>query len=171
MSFIVKLAQQAAEEYVRYNQSAALPYPLPHELAAQRACYVTVYEKPGRTLRGMYGQVLPRHSSLAQEVIHNTIEALRIQYNRPPRPADLPYFVYTVAVLGPMERITSSVHLNPTTHGLYVRSDRDKSAVILPQRTGIDTGDDQIATAMREAGVTRGEESVTMYRFGVTYYD
>ncbi len=166
-----KLARTAAELYIKQGQILATPWPLPPEFASQRACYVSIFEKPGRHFRSMFGRALPQQSTLAQEIISNTIEAIHARVPNKFRPVDFPYLVFSVAVVGPMERITSSVHLNPMQYGLYIRSDREKSSIILPQRTGIETGEDQIATAMREAGVDQNHESISMYRFHVTHYD
>ncbi|MGH7930832.1 MAG: AMMECR1 domain-containing protein, partial [Candidatus Binatia bacterium] len=149
----------------------APPSPLPVEASRQRACYVSMYENPGRRLRFMHGSPLPRHRSLAEEVIMNTVEAIKRGASQGLRPIDLSYFSYGVAVLGPLERISSPAHLNPSFFGLYIRSDRNKSAIILPQRTGIETSEDQIATALREADIDANREGVTMYRFGVEYHD
>jgi hypothetical protein len=55
-------------------------------------------------------------------------------------------------------------------YGLYVRSDKNKTALLLPRRPGIDTADDQIATAIREARIDPKNETITMYRFSVVFY-
>jgi len=169
--YLLKLARQAAENYIKYGQPAGVPSPLPNELLQQRACYVSIMENPGRNLQAVYGQPLPQFNCLAQEVIHNTVEAIKIRRTGQFRPIDLSYMIYSVAVLGPLERITSAVHLNPESYGLYVRSDRNKSAIILPQRTGIESPADQIATALRESGINAEQEAVSMYRFYVSHYD
>lgn len=168
---LLKLAQQAAENYVRRKALTAAPWPLPSDLANQRACYVSIFENPGRNLQSMFGRPLPQQRSLADEVIFNTIEAVRHRRQGLFRPVDLSYLTYAVTVLGPLERITSSAHLNPDSFGLYIRSDREKFAIILPQRTGIETPADQIATALRELDINDAQEAVTMYRFPVTYYE
>ncbi len=170
-SNVTKLAKLAAQEYVRHNRLPEINWALPPDLAAQRACYVTILENPGRRFRVMWGYPFPQQSCLAQEIMVNAVEAIRRQITSNVRKADLPYLVYSVAVLGPMERVTSSAHLNPGVFGLYLSSDRRKSAILLPQRTGIETPDEQIATALRESGVDTSQEAVTMYRFQVRHYD
>lgn len=128
-------------------------------------------ENPGRKVRAMYGQVLPQQASLAQEIVVNTAAALQQNPARPVRRTDLPQLNFTVALIGPLQRISDAQHLDPQHTGLYVRSDRGKTALLLPQRTGIETADDQIATALREAGIQPQIESFTMYRFAVEYDD
>lgn len=168
---LVKLAKQAAEHYVRYKEHVHVPAFLSAELLLQRACYVSIYERPGHHVRAMYGYPLPRHPSLAHEIIMNTTQAIRYQQVGSIRQLDLSHLLYGVSVLGPLQRVTSKEHLDPMRFGLYVRSDRDRSAVLLPQRTGIETSEEQIATAMREAGIDTRSEVLTMYRFAVDYYE
>lgn len=166
-----KLAKAAAEQYLKTRTIMQLPTILPRELMQQRACYVSLLEKPGRRVRVMYGNVLPRQPSLASEIVANTLAALQSDAMRNTGRADVPHVSYSVAVLGPLQRISATEHLDPQRLGLYVRSDRDKTALLLPQRTGIETAEDQVATALRESGINLQSEAVTMYRFTVEYYD
>jgi len=170
MDTYTKLAQTTAEQYIKTGQITALPR-LASDLSIQRACYVHILENPGRRLRGSYGTPLPRQSSLAQEVVANTISAINSGYGSAIRRVDLRSLIYIVAVLEPMQRISHSTQLHPHLHGLYLRSDFGKTAVLLPQRAGIDTAQDQIATAIRESGADPKQEGVTMYRFDVTYHE
>ena len=119
----------------------------------------------------MYGSPLPRQSSLAQEIITNTIYAITNSHSRAIRRADLSSLSYAVAVLNPLQRISDHSQLDPHDFGLYIRSDQGKSTVLLPQRAGIETAQEQIATALRESGINERDEAVTMYRFGVTYFE
>lgn len=167
----LKLARLAAEDYIRHQSYSPLPPSLPPDLLRQQACYVTIFENPGRHLRSHYGLPLPRHTTLAEEIIINTVEAIRSSTTHGFRPIDLPYLVYSIAVIGSLERISRPEHLNPQAYGLYLRSDRNKSIVILPGRAGIATADDQIATAFRESGVDPKQETATLYRFAVTTYE
>ncbi|OGY36306.1 MAG: hypothetical protein A3E36_00110 [Candidatus Andersenbacteria bacterium RIFCSPHIGHO2_12_FULL_45_11b] len=164
-----KIAKQAAEHYAKTGEYLALSIPLPQELLRQKACYVIIGEEPGHHLRAMHGSPLPSMPNLAQEIIRNTVEAI-IQQGVQIRPIDAAQYTYTVGVLGFMERITSREHLMPMVYGLYVRSDTNKSAALLPRRVGIETADEQIATAIREAKIDPHHEVVTMYRFPVMFY-
>ncbi len=122
-------------------------------------------------MRAMYGQPIPRQPSLAHEIIFNTVQAISYASSRIIRRIDLSYLAYVVASVGPLERIHNPSHLDPARYGLYIRSDRDKTAVILPRRPGIETGADQIATAMREADIDVHQEALSLYRFPVDYYE
>lgn len=170
MGVYSRLAKQAADYLVRTNEPLPVPASLPPEFQRQLACYVTITETPGRHRRGLYGQPLPRFARLAEEIIANTTNALLSSAWRASR-IDLPHLQYSVALLGPMERISDKTHLAPNHYGLYLLSDRGRSALLLPQRAGVETPDDQIATALREAGIETRRESATMYRFSVEYDD
>lgn len=171
MSIFVKLSRSAAEQYVRTQEVLEVPQALPAELLKQRACYVSIFENPGRRLRSMYGYALPQHRSLAHEIIMNTIAALTAHATRPVRRADLSYLTYSVGLLGPLQRISDASHLDPAQFGLYVRADSGKMALLLPHRVGIETGQDQIGAAMREGAISPHRDIYTMYRFPVTFYD
>ncbi len=164
-----KLAKQAAEYYARTGAYMPLPASLPASMLGQKACFVSVIEQPGSRMRGSFGTPLPRRTALAQEIIENTVEVI-VQKNIHMRTIDMANYGYIVDVLGPIERITSKEHLQPRHYGLYLRTDRNKIALILPGRVGIDTPEEQIATAIRESGADSHNEVVTMYRFPVTSY-
>ena len=166
-----KWARQAAEHFIKEGEYLVPPPYVPSDLLKQRACYITLLENPGRKVRAMYGQVLPQQPTLAQEIAVNTVRTLEQTPARPVRRADLPHLHFSVALLGPLQRVSDLEHLNPQHSGLYVRSDRGKMALLLPQRTGIETASDQVATALREAGIQPQIESFTMYRFDVEYDD
>lgn len=119
----------------------------------------------------MHGSPLPRYPTLADEIVNHTIAAITHLGIGAVRRAELNSLVYLVAVLGPLQRISHLSQLDPKHYGLFTRSDQGKSAVILPQRTGIETAADQIATAHRESMIDVRREVAVMYRFGVTYYD
>ncbi len=166
----IKLAQQAARHFVMERSLFPIPVYLPSELQRQQACYVTIYEDPGRRFRAMHGTPLPTTPTLGQEIIRNTAAALEHETNRFLRQADLNDFHFEVAVLGPLERIGGPEHLDPKRFGAYVRSDRGKSAVILPHRVGVETAEEQFATVIRESNINPQNESATFYRFAVVYY-
>ncbi len=170
-SMYSKFSRQAAEYFIKEGDYLVPPPYLPSDLLRQRACYITIIENPGRKVRAMYGQALPQQTTLAREIVVNTVTAIEQNPSRRIRRADLPQLHFSVALLGPLQRISDVQHLNPKQTGLYVRSDRGKTALLLPQRTGIETANDQVATALREAGIVPQIESITMYRFDVEYDD
>lgn len=167
VSLPVRLAKQAAEHAIKTGEILPLPAALPPELTRQRACYVFVFEDPSRQLRRVGGSILPAQPSLAAEIISNTTHAITGLFRR----ADIPHLHFSVGVAGQLQRISDSLHLNPSLFGLYLRSERGKHTVILPQRAGIETAEDQIATAMRESGIDPQQEVPTLYRFTMQFYE
>lgn len=168
---IIRVARQAAEEYIKTGQASPPPTGISGVLAEQKACFVSILENPGRNFRSMHGTALPRHSNVGQEIVANTLAAIDSSPGSRLRPPDLSYLSYVVAILGPLERITSQHHLDPSRLGLYVRSDQGRTGLLLPGRTGIDSPADQIATIMRESNINVRQEATTMYRFTVEYHE
>lgn len=171
MDIRTKLAKNITEHYIRTQNIPEFAHQLPEELRTQRACYVYLYQKPGQRLRAMYGQPLPRCTTLADEIAINTIKAIDSSSYATISRADLTSLFYSVAVLETIQRISDLSHLDPSMYGLYIISDREKSALLLPGRLGIDTPQEQYATAIRESGIQDKHETVSMYKFGVNYYE
>ena len=171
MDIRVKLAQTVTEEFVRRRRETALPAYLPVELAQQRACYVYIYVKPGQHLKAVCGYPLPRQKTLAEEIRENTVQAISGPRYLFIKKADLGSLMYSVAVLDPLQRVSDLTHLQPQKFGLYLRSEAGRWAVVMPQRPGVETPQDQLATALREASVSQRRASYIMYRFGVGYYE
>lgn len=164
-----RLAEAAARHYVMHRQTMPPPATLAGPLRRQQACYITIYQNPGQRFRAMYGVPLPTSPTVAQEIILNTIAALQAEPHWNVRQADLNDLHFEVALLGPLERIGGPEHLDLKRFGVYVRSDRGKSAVVLPHRLGVETPEEQFATALRESGINIRHEAATFYRFAVAY--
>ena len=165
-----KLIRQAAEHAIKYGEIMPPPDPIPSEMLHQQACYITILENPGKRYRNMYGSVLPRQRNLALEMIFNTTTAIFQAPGSQIRKADISRLTYSIMLIGALQRVSDKIHLDPQNYGLYLTSDQGKAALILPGRVGIETPDDQIATALREAGIRPRDEATTMYRFLVEFY-
>lgn len=171
MSIFIKLVQGSVEHYVRTREVMPTPTNVPQEVQRQRACYISLFENPGHRLRSWYGEPLPRYPTLAEEIIMHTVTALNMSSSRQVHRSELPYLSFSVGLVGPLQRVSDSEHLDPALYGLYVRADSGKTALLLPQRVGIETAQDQLGTALREANIDARTELFTMYRFPVTFYD
>jgi hypothetical protein len=170
MHKFAQLAQKTANQYIRKKEKLHLSTSLAPDYVPQRACFINIYDKPGRRLRTTYGTTLPRQPSLAEEIINNTISALKNNRGRKVSQADLSSISFSVAVLGPLQRVSGIFELDPQKYGIFVSSQNNKSATLLPQRPGIITPQDQLATALREANIKEYQEIYTIYRFNVEYY-
>ncbi len=166
-----RLARSAGEHFIATGEAYPMPQFLAPELQRASACFISIYENPGRYLRAHFGQATPRYHTIAEEIIFNVTQALRTARGRKLTKADMVALQYIVAVLGPLERINGAVHLDPNFYGLYIRSDRNKTGLVLPRRLGIETGEEQIATALRESGIDSRSEAVSFYRFQVEYFE
>jgi len=170
-SLYSQLAHQAAAHYIKFGDYLPLEDNLAPQLKRQQACFVSALEMPGRRSRGMAGNALPTQPTLAHEIVVQTVGTVRQNSGRPITRLDLPHIHFTVALLGTLQRIRDINHLNPEQFGLYVTSDRGKTSLVLPERAGVYTADDQMATALREAHIDTRHESYSMYRFSVEHYD
>lgn len=166
-----RVVRQAADHFVKHGEFLPLPEWSTADLQRQRACFITLIENPGQRVRSMAGHLLPQYPTLMHELIATTVEVLTADPLRRVRRMDLRQLVYGISLISPLQRVSDVAHLQPAQYGLYVTSDRGKSTILLPRRAGVETADDQLATALREAGISPREEAVTMYRFGVDYYD
>jgi AMMECR1 domain-containing protein len=171
MGIYAKLARHAVEHMVKQGEPLPPSVAVPPHLQRQQACFVTLLENPGRRPWAMFGYAMPRYPTLAQEIINHATAILVSTQRRRIVRSDLPNLRFSVAVLGSLQRVSDSEHLDPLRYGLFVSSDRGKSALLLPQRIGVETPNDQIATALREAAIDPRQEVVTMYRFDVEYDD
>lgn len=163
---LVALAQQAAEEYVRYRRIAN-PSEITPEMQGRAGLFVTI--KRGGELRGCIGTVEPRQTSVALEVVHNAIAAAATDPRFLPVTEDeLSELRYSVDVLMPPERIDGIEDLDPKTYGVIVETGQ-RRGLLLPDLEGIDTAEQQLAYAMAKAAILPGEP-ITLYRFTVHRY-
>lgn len=169
MSAPAKLARMAVEAYVRDGRVIDPPDGLPEELLNTRAgAFVCL--KIGGALRGCMGTIEPTQPDVAREIIHNAVSAAA----RDPRferveCRELDGIEYSVDILRPAERVSSTDDLDPRRYGVIVESG-SRRGLLLPDLEGVDTVEEQIDIACRKAGIRFGDP-VTLYRFEVVRYD
>ena len=144
-----RLARQAVEHFVRQHEYLPLREHLSPELLRQGACFVTILEQPGQRFRSMHGHIMPTQATLAHEIVVNTVQALLVDPTRRANRADLGNLRCRVALLSPLMRVSDAQHLDPSRAGVYVRSDQNKSAVLLPGRVAVETADDDPSPSSR----------------------
>ncbi len=152
----VALARQTIDLYVREGRVLRIPEDTPEELLSARAgAFVTLY-KNGQ-LRGCIGTISPVRKTLADEIIHNAISSSTEDPRFSPVTADeLSDLVISVDVLGDAEPIESIEELDPLRYGVIV-TQRFRRGLLLPNLEGIDTPEEQVAIALRKAGIYGGE--------------
>jgi AmmeMemoRadiSam system protein A len=162
----VRLARHSVETFVRTNCPGSLPDGLPEEMLTQRAGVFVSLHEDGQ-LRGCIGTIRPAYDNIAEEIVHNGMEAATNDPRfSPVRPDELDRLEISVDVLGPTEPIDSPDQLDPKTYGVVVTRGM-RRGLLLPDLEGVDTVEDQIAIAKRKAGIAQ-DEKVKLERFKVT---
>ena len=163
----VRLARMSVEHFVRTHSYAALPHELPQELMESRAGAFVSIKKYGK-LRGCIGTFVPAQQSLAEEILYNAVSAA-VHDGRfeAIEEGELNRLVYSVDVLSVPEPIESAAQLDPKTYGVIVKSLTDnRRGLLLPDLTGIDTAEEQIAIAREKARI-QPKEAIALARFTV----
>lgn len=161
----VRLARTSLETYLRDGVYAELPENLPDELTSVRAGAFVSLKKDGQ-LRGCIGTILPVHSSLAEEILHNAVSAAVHDPRFAPVTSDeLEKLVYSVDVLKTPEPINSVSQLDVKRYGVIVENG-SRRGLLLPDLSGVDTPEKQIKIACQKAGISP-DEDIKMWRFEV----
>lgn len=161
----VALARRAIETYVR-TRRVIDPEPAEGLLATQAGAFVSLHRN--HELRGCIGTVAPTAPTLAQEIVHNAIQAATADPRFPPlSPDELDDLEISVDVLHEPEPCSFD-DLDPKQYGVIVSADW-RRGLLLPDLEGVDTPEQQVAIAMRKAGIAPGER-VRLERFRVDRY-
>jgi len=150
---IQALGRRAIDTYLRTRQLIDPPEPIPANLQAPSAVFVTL-RKNGE-LRGCVGSIRPTEPTAAHELIRYAVaSAIRDPRFDPVRLDEVDDLTIKVQLLDPAERVTDIARLDPKVDGLIVRRG-DRQALLLPGIDGIDTPDQQIRAACEKAGIDR----------------
>jgi AmmeMemoRadiSam system protein A len=161
----VALARHAIETYVREGRVVEPP-PAEGLLARRAGAFVSLHRKG--ELRGCIGTIGPSRETLAEEIVHNAIQAATSDPRFPPLSADeLADLEISVDVLHEPEPAAFE-DLDPRTYGVIVTSGR-RRGLLLPDLEGVDSAEQQVLIAMRKAGIEPGEP-VSLERFRVDRY-
>lgn len=161
----VKLARLTLESYVNGEAADdAFEQTTPEMLTKQAGVFVSI--KKNGALRGCIGTIMPTQESIAMEILENAVKAGAEDPRFPPvMVSELNELVYSVDVLMEPEPITSDSELDVKKYGVIVRYGQ-KQGLLLPNLEGIDTVEEQIATALRKAGISENSP-YEMMRFEV----
>ena len=150
---IQTLGRQAIDTYLRTRQLIEPPDPIPIELQAPSAVFVTL-RKDGE-LRGCVGSVRPTEATAAHELIRYAVaSAVRDPRFDPVRLDEVASLMIKVQLLDVPEPVTDIAQLDPHTYGVIVRRG-DRQALLLPGIDGIDTPEQQVRAACEKAGIDR----------------
>lgn len=160
---LVKLARLTVESFVLTGQTIAIPTGLPGEILTKKAGVFVSLHKDGQ-LRGCIGTFSPCYKNIAAEIINNGIEACSQDPRFNPVEAyELQDLEYSVDVLSPFEKISSTAELDAKRYGVIVQNG-SRRGLLLPNLDGVDTPEEQIEIAKKKAGIRR-DEKVVLYRF------
>ncbi len=165
-SEIVKLARRAIAAYVE-DGTVIEPEPLSGaEYPARAGAFVSLHREGD--LRGCIGTIAPTAETLADEVVHNAIEAA----TRDPRfpslhEIELADLDIKVDVLHAPEACELE-DLDPANYGVIVSSGW-RRGLLLPDLEGVDDVATQVGIAMRKGGIAPSE-SCDIERFKVDRY-
>lgn len=161
----VVLARRAIATYLREHRIIASSAP-EGLLAERHGAFVSLHRN--NALRGCIGTIAPTASTLAEEIVHNAIQAATADPRFPAMTADeLDGLDISVDVLHEPEPATLE-DLDPRVWGVIVSADW-RRGLLLPDLKGIDSVEQQVAIARQKAGIRPGER-VRLERFAVDRY-
>lgn len=161
----VVLARRTIETYVRERRMLKPTDPT-GLLATRAGAFVSLHR--GADLRGCIGTIAPTAPSLAEEIVHNAVQAATADPRFPPLDvSELADLEISVDVLHEAECCEFD-ELDPATYGVIVSCDW-RRGLLLPDLEGVDTPEQQVSIAMRKAGIDSGEQ-VRLERFKVDRY-
>jgi MEMO1 family protein len=165
-----ELARDAVETYVLSGQVIAPPPDIGPLLARQAGSFVCL--KRAGQLRGCIGTIQPCRANLADEIIHNAVQAAVADPRFfPVDGAELAEIQYSVDVLSEPEPIEGIEDLDPKVYGCIVTSaDGGRRGLLLPDLEGVDTAEQQVAICRQKGGIPP-LAPVRLERFTVTRYE
>jgi AmmeMemoRadiSam system protein A len=138
-------------------------------LRSRRAGAFVSFHK-GSDLRGCIGTIVATQDSLFEELCHNTVSAAGHDPRFPAiRAVERAQLSCSVDVLGAAEPVTDIGELDAKRYGVIV-SKGFRRGLLLPALEGVDTPAEQIAIALRKAGIAPGE-TYELERFEVVRYE
>jgi AmmeMemoRadiSam system protein A len=121
-------------------------------------------------LRGCIGSIGPTRPTLAEEIVHNAVQAATADPRFPPvRAEEVDGLEIKVDVLHPAEQIGSLDELDPKIYGVITTCGW-RRGLLLPDLEGVDTCEEQVAIAMSKGGIRAGE-TIDLERFKVDRYE
>jgi AmmeMemoRadiSam system protein A len=167
-SEVVRLARSTIEQYVRHHTTPEAHKFADPALPERAGAFVSLHSQG--MLRGCIGTIAPTQPTLADEVVHNAVQAATAD---PRFPAvaehELDDLEIKVDVLHPPEMVGSLEDLDPKCYGVITTCGW-RRGLLLPDLEGVDTCEQQVAIAMSKAGIPEGE-TISLERFKVDRYD
>ncbi len=167
--FAVKLARDSLTHFLHYQEYLSTPKEMPPLFYTKRGAFVSLKDE-FENLRGCIGTLEATRENLAQEIIYNAVSAgLKDPRFPPVQLEELDDVLFSVDVISPLEKISSSEQLQPDKYGVVVEKGF-RRGVLLPDLSGVDTAKKQLAIAAEKADLSPKEDGLTLYRFEVTRF-
>lgn len=148
----LQLARRAITEFLQTGKKIKAPNNLPVALRRRAAVFVTVEKRGQVTPRGCRGTLTPTYSSLADEIINNSIAAATRDNSEPPlRRDELEQCLISLTVVRRIETLQSIAQHDAENNGLIVQRGK-RVGIVLPYE-GRDAAT-QLLWAKRKAGLT-----------------
>lgn len=165
---LVQLARKSIETYLKEGKVIDPPAELSSEMKQKAGVFVSLHRKG--QLRGCIGTFAPTADNVAGEIIRNAIESSTRDPRFPPMQADeLSELEISVDVLTDPVPVKSRAELDAKKYGVIVKSG-GRSGLLLPDLSGVNTAEEQIAICRRKAWIN-DNEPVELFRFEVRRYD
>lgn len=162
----VKLARQTVESLIGGGKVTTAPKVIS---GFDKPAGVFVSLKKNQHLRGCIGTIEPTKKNATYEIVANAIgAAVNDPRFNPVTLEELDYLEYSVDLLTELEQVEDKKQLNPKKYGVIVEAN-SKKGLLLPDLSGVDTVEQQLAIAIDKAGISK-EEDFTIKRFQVTRY-
>ncbi len=164
----VALARRTIEAYVRHGVTIGLEDATGDLLSFSAGAFVSLHTSDG-DLRGCIGTISPYRENLAEEIVHNAIQAATCDPRFPPlAPEELDGLEISVDVLHEPESVAGLEDLDPKRYGVIV-TDGHRRGLLLPDLEGVDAPETQVSIATQKAGIRPGEP-IALQRFRVDRY-
>jgi len=163
---LVTTAKLAIEAFVAERKTISPDNDMPREYLEKRAGVFVTITKDGE-LRGCIGTHAPARGNIAQETIHNAIDAATNDLRFEPVAKDeLAALKYEVYILGKPELVASLADLDPKVFGVMVIGEKSNGrGLLLPGLEGIDTIKQQLTAACQKGRINPAQEKLAIYRF------
>lgn len=164
------LARKAIEKYITEGIIlTASEFKVINVNNKKAGVYISIKLLDG-SLRGCRGSKYPTKETIEEEIIANTISTATTDKRFPPiKPEELKNICITVHILHEPELIYDINTLNPEVYGIIIRSDSDKTGILLPGARNIKNSQIQIQAAREKAKID-STENVQIYRFKTDKY-
>lgn len=167
MDIYRQLAEEAIKVYIQEGKIIT-PNQNSYQILLNKTAGTFVSIKKGQELRGCIGTFLPTKNNIAEEIIHNAIQAATNDPRfYPIGTHELDQIRLSVDVLSKPEQVDSFEALDPQKYGLLVRSQDGRTGLLLPDLEGVDSVDQQFNICCQKAGLDPDQDQVSLYRFTV----